>query len=108
MTLQGTDISIKHKYLEQSVPTVSQLLMFNSNKYQMKSTAASEDQSQLRETPLSIYLGMSFHAKTRKNGTIDRMNELGLSISFNSVLALSTVMGNNVCMKQIKLSVLPL
>ena len=94
MTLQGTDI--KHKYLEQSVLTVSQLLMFNSIKRQRKSTT-SQYHSQLRETPLAIYLGMALHAKTRKKGIIDRMNELGLSISYNRVLALSTVMGNSVC-----------
>ena len=40
MTLQGTDISIKHKYLEQSVLTTSQLFMFNSIKRQRKSSSS--------------------------------------------------------------------
>ena len=65
MTLQGTDVSIKHKYLEQSVLTISQLFMFNSIKRQRKSSS-SIYHSQQREPPISIYLGMAIHAKTRK------------------------------------------
>ena len=52
--------------------------------------------SKVRESPLCIYLGMHIHAKTRKKGIIERLSSLGLSISYTQVLALSTVLGNDV------------
>ena len=48
-----------------------------------------------RETPLAIYVGLTVHAMTRKRGLVDRLFQLGLSISYDRVM--STTMGNRVC-----------
>ena len=37
------------------------------------------------------------HAETRKRGLVDKLYDLGLSISYNRVLEISTAMGNRVC-----------
>ncbi|KAG0726248.1 hypothetical protein GWK47_036991 [Chionoecetes opilio] len=50
-----------------------------------------------RETPLPIYVGLTVHARTRKRDLIEMMFDLGLSISYDRVMAISTSMGNRVC-----------
>ena len=53
--------------------------------------------SQERETPLPIYVGVMLHTKTRKRELVDTMYQLGLSISYNRVLEISTELGNKIC-----------
>ena len=43
------------------------------------------------------YLGLEFHAHTRKRQLIDTMSQLGFSISYDRVLSTSTQIGNSVC-----------
>ena len=57
----------------------------------------SHHHSKARETPVPVYLGLYLHSKTRKRELIDNMFNLGLSISYDRVLALSTSLGNAVC-----------
>ena len=49
-----------------------------------------------RETPLLAYVGLLLHTKTRKRGLIDKLYDLGMSVSYDRVLAISTAMGNTV------------
>ena len=53
--------------------------------------------SQVREAPLLIYLGILVHTKTRKRELVDRLYELGLSISYDRVLTISVELGDNIC-----------
>ena len=55
--------------------------------------------SQLRRTrtPLAIYLGVMIHTKTRKRELVDQLFDLGLSVSYDRVLEISTELGNKVC-----------
>ena len=53
--------------------------------------------SQVRETPLPIYLGVLVHTKTRKRELVDRLYELGLSISYDRVLTISAELVDNIC-----------
>ena len=49
-----------------------------------------------RESPLDIYLGLFIYAKTRKRKLIEKFHDLGISISYQRVMDLSTEMGNKV------------
>ena len=50
-----------------------------------------------RETPLPIYVDLLLHAETRKKkGLVDKLCHIGLSISYNRVLEISSEMGNEV------------
>ena len=42
------------------------------------------------------YVGLLLHAKTRKRGLIDKRYDLGMSVSYDIVLAISTAIGNTV------------
>lgn len=77
----------------QAALSVSQLIRFNSVIRRRKNSSAIFH-SKERETPLPTYIGLLLHAETRKRGLIDKMSNLGLSISYNRVLEISTEMGN--------------
>ena len=79
----------------QAVLTVSQLIRFNSVVRRRKDSQASYH-SRDRGTPLPTYVGLLLHAETRKRGLVDKLCDLGLSISYNRVLEISTEMGNKV------------
>ena len=79
--------------------SISQLMLFNATKRRRDNgtTGASYYHSRDREPPLPIYLGLMTHAETRKRTLVDKLYNLGLSISYDRVLELSTDMGNSVC-----------
>ena len=78
--------------------TISQLLMFNSYARHRQSTSIrSITHGHNRETPLPVYLGMLIHTKTRKRDLVDTLFHLGLSVSYDRVLSISTDLGNNIC-----------
>ena len=49
-----------------------------------------------KEPPLPIYVGLLSHVQTRKRTLIDKLYNLGLSISYDRVLSISTDVGNAV------------
>ena len=51
----------------------------------------------MRETPLSIYVGLVLHAETRKKKLVDKFYRLGLSISYDRVMQISADLGNSIC-----------
>ena len=99
MVLEGP--SIKDQLTEGTSPAalaIAQLLKFNSVKHKRTAgTAAFVRHRTSQETPVPLYIGLMLHAHTRKRELVERMAHLGLSISYDRVLQLSTQMGNNVC-----------
>ena len=95
--LQGNKINRYHKHLEQATLTISQMIMQNTMKrIRQQSTTNEIHRSKSRESPLGIYLGMTVHATTRKKGLVDKLFDLGISISYKRVMTLSTDIGNRV------------
>ena len=79
----------------QAALTLAQPLKFNSMKY----TRKTEECTRLvksQETPLPVHIGVMLHMKTRKRDLIDRLHSLGMSISYDEVLRLSSDMANAV------------
>ena len=76
------------------VLSVSQII-FNHYKYQRKTNAGSSRHNIDKETPLPIYIGLLIHAHTRSRTLIDMFHDMGLSISYNRVLDISTTFRNN-------------
>ena len=50
-----------------------------------------------REVPLPIYLSMLIHAKTRSRDLIDTLFNLGLCVSYDRLMNISTELANTVC-----------
>ena len=80
----------------QAMLSVSQLVRHNVI-IRRREGSISHYHSVDREPPLPIYVGLLIHAKTRKRGLIDKMYDLGLSISYDRVLTISKNLGNEVC-----------
>jgi len=77
--------------------TISQLLQYNSYHRRRDGDVRRERRNKIRETPISLYVGLSIHAKTRSRDLIETMHNLGLCVSYDRVLAISTELGNAVC-----------
>ena len=100
MILNGPNIKAQlttSSDIPQTVLTIAQLLMHNSLVRHRENQATSTKHNLERETPLPIYLGIMIHTKTHKRELVDDLYELGLSISCNRVLSISTELGNKVC-----------
>jgi hypothetical protein len=80
----------------QAVLSVSQLIQFNTVN-RRRQEARGIHHAKDREPPLPVYIGLLVHAETRKRTLVDKLYNLGLSISYDRVLSLSTEMGNNIC-----------
>ena len=78
--------------------TILQLLRFNSSACKkVKQSPDVPRHNAARETSLPIYLGIMLHSKTRKRELVDKLFELGLTVSYDRVLNISTELGNKVC-----------
>ncbi|XP_045131595.1 uncharacterized protein LOC123516404 [Portunus trituberculatus] len=80
----------------QATLSVAQLLQYNSS-VRRGSESSGVRHNKARETPLAIYVGATIHEKTRKRQLVDKMFKLGLSISYDRVMEISTGQGNRAC-----------
>ena len=100
MVLYGPSIKTQSSSasLPQPAVTISQLLMFNSIVRCRENTTSSTTRHSLdRETPLPVCLGVMIHTRTRKRDLVNTLFDLGLSLSYDRVLAISTQLGNQIC-----------
>lgn len=98
MILDGP--SIKHQSQVVTASTraalsISQLLIFNSVKYVRDADSSRHKRD--RETPLPLYLALKIHAVTRKRTLIDAFFSLGMCVSYDRLLHLTSDIGNGVC-----------
>jgi len=100
MVLEGPSIKDQlHQCLMPAALSVAQFLKNNSIKHMRKKVDAtlSARHSSTQEISLPICIGLMLHAQTRKRDLVDKLFNLGLSISYDRVLCLPTEMGNSVC-----------
>ena len=100
MILSGSSIKKDSDHINeaQAALTIAQLLQYNSSFRHSSSVLKSSTtcHSTDLEPPLMAYVGLLLHAKTRKCGLIDKLYDLGMSVAYDRVLAISTAMGNTV------------
>ena len=83
-----------------------QLIVFNSLLRPKKRTPNTRH-NKSREPPLPVYLGIFLHNKTRKWELVDTMHELGLSVSYDRVLEISTDLSTKICKYYASLNTVP-
>ena len=82
----------------QACVSVSQLIVFNSvarPRHRSEATGSTHH-IRSRECPLPIYTALKIHGATRDRGLIDAFYNLGLSISYDRFLTVSTEITNSV------------
>lgn len=103
MILTGPNIkdqTVEDKPTARASQTISQLTVFNSVKASSTCRASpntTNRHNRDRETPLPIYVALKIHGETRKKGLVDTLNKMGLCISYDRVLGISTEIANKVC-----------
>jgi hypothetical protein len=80
----------------QATLSVAQLLQYNSC-VRRRAGSTGVHHNKARETPMPMYMGLTVHARTRKRDLVETLFDLGLSISYDRVMEISTAMGNRVC-----------
>jgi len=97
MILYGPNIQTQASDAKsQASLSIAQLMQYNSF-VRRRGDLKRNRHSTARETPLSINIGMALHAKTRSRDLVDWLHDLGLCVSYDRVLAISSSLGNAVC-----------
>ena len=89
------NVTSNNRFYSQPILTISQLLKYNSVKKPRETSVVRHTRE--RETPLPIYIGLKIHSVTRSRELIDNLFSLGISVSYDRVLQLSTDLTNNAC-----------
>lgn len=75
-------------------PTIiAQFLQYNSHIRRRVGSITSQHNKD-KYTPVSVYLGLTVHAKARRRDFVDTLFHLGLSISYDRVMSMTTSLGN--------------
>ena len=94
MILRGANVDkITNPYFNQAMLTVSQLMIFNTTIRTRKDSSQAYHTTK-REPPIAVYLGQLLYSQTRKLGLVRKTNRLGITISPDRLLYISTSMGN--------------
>ena len=100
MIIEGPSIKKDNKDIEEedqvikAALTISQLLSFNSCKQGRAGKTVRHRRE--RECPLPVYIALKIHSETRKRGLVDLMHMLGLCISYDRKMDISTDLANSV------------
>ena len=97
MILVGTNKQSHEQGNQQAALSIAQLIKFNSIKNGRRSTDGSVRHSRNQEKPLPLYIGVLMHVKTRIKKLVEKLCALGLSVSYDRVLCLSSDLANAVC-----------
>jgi hypothetical protein len=78
--------------------SISQLIKFNSVKYaRVADPSDTVRHNRDQETPIPLYIAMKIHAATRNRTLIDRLYSLGMCVSYDRFLHLTSDIANGVC-----------
>lgn len=99
MILYGPNINAEEGSFSkgQAALTIAQLVQYNTYLRRREGDVKKERRNKSRESPVPIYVGVSVHAKTRCRDLVEILHKLGISISYDRVLSISTDLGNEVC-----------
>ena len=77
--------------------SIAQLIRFNSVKRKRLNRPEHIHHHIDQETPLPVYLGLMIHNKTRQKTLLEKINQLGLCISYDRVMELESTVTNGLC-----------
>ena len=89
MILTGHGVKPQHqddKPESQACLTVCQMILFNTKKIACSSKTGHLRHSIAREPPLPLYVGLNIHSTTRSKTPIDKMYQMGISVSYDRVI----------------------
>ncbi len=97
MICHGANITEQSLVSKSQAPlSICQLILFNCLGRSEKHVQRTRH-NKSREPPLPVYLGVLLHTKTRKRDLVEMLYDLGLSVSYDRVLEISTDVGTKIC-----------
>ena len=105
MMLEGPCIDDASETPTAAAQSIAQLIVFNSIKHNRSSKSSNRERpssvhhSRQQETPLPLYVSLLLHSVTRKRKLVDKLFHLGLCVSYDRMLQVSTEVANTVCRK---------
>lgn len=92
MILYGPNINAEESSFSkgQAALTIAQLVQYNTYLRRREGDVKKERRNKSRESPVPIFVGVSVHAKTRCRDLVEILHKLGISISYDRVLSIST------------------
>jgi len=100
MILHGPTVKDADEDACQAALSISQLIKFNIKKNTPRVSASSvhvTHHAAELETPLPVYISLLIHGCTRNKTIIDKLYQLGICISYDRFLRLSSDLANAVC-----------
>ena len=105
MVLYGPSIQTQMDgHSSQAASTIAQLIKFNGHRTYKKGTTTKNPEQATRHStmcetlaPALLYIDMMLNAETRNRGLIDKLFNMGISISYDRVLWFSAELGNQAC-----------
>ena len=92
------DPNSKNKLTENTnIPSLSFLHPNSFNTVCQRGNSRTSRHNSAQEISLSIYVAFLLYSQTRYRLLVDKFHDLGLSISYDQILVLSTQLGNSVC-----------
>ena len=94
MILHGTSIKNETNYKSQAALSLAQLIFYNSVRHP-KTDSKDVRHRRDREPPLPLFVGAYVHSKSRSKDMIDTLHKMGLSVTYDRVLRMSTDLANS-------------
>ena len=96
--LEGTNVSLLDDNKTRNIAVgLSKLVKVNAIKRKREQSVLHVRHKYSQETPLTVYIGLYIHSKTRKKSMVNKFSLLGLCISSNCVDEIQSVITQNVC-----------
>ena len=89
----------QEKQESQACLTIGQAIVFNAKKRSAADPEAKPRHSLEREPPLPVYTGLTIHGLTRSKHLINRSHQLGICISYETVLQLEDWIAKAICIR---------
>lgn len=95
--LNGLNIKDQEQYESQACLTVCERIIFNLKKGSYKTKPGQTRHSASREPPLPLYVGLSIHSSTRSKTLIEKMYQMGISVSYDRIMEIENWRATSLC-----------
>lgn len=97
--LNGLNIKDQEQSGNQACLTVCETIIFNAKKRSYKTKTGKTRHLAYREPPLPLYVGLSIHSSTRSKTLIEKMYQMGISVSYDRIMEIEDWLASSLCQR---------
>ena len=95
--LNGLNIKDQEQSENQACLTVCKTIIFNAKKRSYKTKTGQTQHLASREPPLPLYVGLRIHSSTRSKTLIEKMYQMGISVSYDRIMEIEDWLVSSLC-----------